>query len=132
MALEPEIKKAMAEAARLIQDLLQAQAPVAKRGGGSLRDSVRVLGGEGKGGNIVFRSKYKDYGVYLDYGTGPFDTYPKRGPFRRNPGSGVGQGGIKSRYWTSLDDTTRLRVRDIMKRATEQIIKTQLKRVKLK
>ena len=132
MALEPEIAKAMGDAARLIEELLRSQAPVAKRNGGTLRDSVKVIGGEGKSGNIIFRSTYKDYGVYLDYGTGPFNTYPKRGTFKRNPGSGVGQGGIRSRYWTSLDESTRLRVRDIMKKATEQIIRTQLKRVKIK
>lgn len=129
MATDPEITKAMGDAARLIQELLRSQAPVKT---GTLRDSVRVRGEEGKSGNIVFRSTYKDYGVYLDYGTGPFNTYPQRSAYRRNPGSGVGQGGIKPRFWTSLDESTRLRVRDIMKKATEQIIKTQLKRVKIK
>jgi len=129
MATDPEITKAMGDAARVIQELLRSQAPVKT---GTLRDSVRVVGQEGKSGNIVFKSTYKDYGVYLDYGTGPFNTYPQRGAYRRNPGSGVGQGGIKPRFWTSLDESTRLRVRDIMKKATEQIIRTQLKRVKIK
>lgn len=132
MAQEPEVTKAIGDAARIIQELLRSQAPVAASRGGTLRDSVRVRGEEGKSGNIIFRSTYKDYGVYLDYGTGDFDTYPKRGAFRRNPGSGVGKGGIMPRYWTSLDESTRLRVRDILKKATGQIIRTQLKRVKIK
>lgn len=132
MALPPEITKILGEASRLIQDVLEAQAPVAKIRGGTLRDSVRVIGGEGKSGNIIFKSSYKDYGVFLDYGTGPFDTYPRRGPFSGDPGSGVGEGGIRPRYWTSLDSSVKLRVRQIVKTATEQMIRIELKRVKIK
>ena len=129
MALDPVITKAMGDAARVIELVLQSQAP---RKNGTLRDSVNVVGGEGKSGNIIFRASYKDYGVYLDYGTGPFNTYPSRGRYNQRPGSGVGKGGIIPRYWTSLNDTVRMQVRRIIQQTTQELIRTELKRVKIK
>lgn len=129
MALDPVITKAMGDAARIIEQVLQSQAP---RKTGTLRDSVNVVGGEGKSGNIIFRASYKDYGVYLDYGTGPFNTYPSRGKYNPRPGSGVGKGGIIPRYWTSLNDTVRMQVRRIIQQTTQELIRTELKRVKIK
>jgi len=129
MALDPEITKAMGDAAGLIETLLQTQVPVKT---GTLRDSINVIGGEGKSGNIVFRASYKDYGVYLDYGTGPFKTYPNRGKFNPRPQSGVGRGGIFPRYWTSISEGVKLRIRDIIANATQDIIRKEIKRVKLK
>jgi len=114
-------------AARLIQDELVSQSPVKT---GALRESIRVtpVFTEDK---IIFRSSYEDYGVYVDLGTGPYYTEPTN---RRtwNPRPEKGTGGIIPRFWTSLNQTTRLDVMDILARATAEWTKFQLRRNKIR
>lgn len=123
MAIEPEIKKAMGDAARLIETLLKSQAP---KKTGSLAKSVRVTGEESKSGNIAFKSNYNRYGRFLDWGTLAESAYPNRGKW--NPRPGKGKGGIKPRFWTTINAATRDRVKQIMAAAASKIIKTQFRR----
>lgn len=123
MALEPEIKKAMGDAARVIESLLKFQAP---KKTGSLAKSVKVVGQETKSGNVSFQSNYNRYGRFLDWGTLAESAYPNRG--RWNPRPGKGRGGIKPRFWTTINAATRERVKQIMAAATSKVIKTQLRR----
>ena len=128
MSEEPEITKAMAEAARLVEYTLKEQAP---RKTGRLRDSISVTPSMTEAGNLSLKATYEEYGVFLDYGTGPFNTYPNRGRFNSSPKSGVGLGGIFPRYWTSLSSSVRLRATQIFREAVAKVTKMQLKRMKL-
>ncbi len=102
MSLDPDIRRAATTAARLTTTKLKSQAPVKT---GALRDSVRTRVAV-KGDNFSLIITYKPYGLYTDLGTGPYKTSPKN---RRgwNPKPGKGKGGIKPRFWTTLDKVWR-------------------------
>lgn len=123
MAIEPEIKKAMGDAARLIETLLKSQAP---KKTGALAKSVQITPKETPKGNIVFQSNYNRYGRFLDWGTLAESAYPNRGKW--NPRPGKGTGGIKPRFWTTINAATKQRIKQIMTAATAKVLKTQLRR----
>jgi len=98
MALDPDIRRAASTAARLTTTKLKSQAPVKT---GALRNSVRTQVIP-RGDAFTLQISYLPYGKFLDLGTGPYRTRPTN---RRawNPKPGKGKGGIKPRFWTTLD-----------------------------
>jgi hypothetical protein len=127
MALEPEITKALDQMSRLVERTLKTQAPYKT---GTLRDSIKVTGKETPNGNLVLNSSYERYGTYLDYGTGRYNKYPNRGAY--NPRPGKGTGGIKPRFWTTLPDTVKERIKMIIQKATGKMIASQFRRANRK
>jgi len=107
---------------RLIANNLQRQAP---RKTGELIRSIKVTGSyDGK--SVKFNSDYVPYGVYTDLGTGPYKA--KRSGGNWNPAPGKGRGGIKPRFWTTLDESTRQRVNKIISKVVSDFIKFNLYR----
>lgn len=125
MAINLDISKAAFMAARVYQTRLRFQAPVKT---GALRDSVAVVPLITSDG-VVFSTTYKTYGRYLDSGTGKYYRPNKRANWRARPGKG--QGGIKPRYWTNINDTVTLnRISDIFAKDVAKQIKQQLGKFK--
>ena len=120
MAEDPEIKRAMAEAARIIETLLKSQA--GKMKASSLAASIEVVPRE-KANRVTFTVDSIYYGKYLDMGTMD-ERANRRGAFDPNPGVGVG--GIKPRFWTTINAATRIRIKKIMEQAVKTVIRRQL------
>lgn len=124
MATDLDLNQPINMAARLIAANLRRQAPVDT---GALKRSIRVTG-TFTGKSIQFRYDYLYYGKFLDKGTGPYGVRGKgkRGQWDPNPGKG--RGGIKPRFWTSLEDSTKIRVKKIISNVIKQYIKTQFRK----
>lgn len=101
-----DTNKIINQVCKLIRLNLVKQVPVVS---GKLRASIKVSGKVTADG-ITFSSTYLGYGVYLDKGTGPYKS-KIRGEW--NPKPGKGKGGIKPRYWTTLEESTRKSIREI-------------------
>lgn len=127
MAQDPEITKALDQMATLVQRTLKSQSPFKT---GRLRDSIQVVGKETPNGNLVLNSSYEKYGTYLDWGTGRYNKFPNRGNY--NPRPGKGTGGIKPRFWTTLSDSVKERIKMIIQQATGKMIASQFRRANRK
>lgn len=106
--------------ARIMQNLLRRQAP---RKTGALKSSIKVSAKITNNG-VSFTTDYLPYGIYTNKGTGPYYT-EKIG--RWNPRPGKGRGGIKPRFWTAIDTTTRTQIADLMKKGLRQQIINEIK-----
>ncbi len=120
MAEDPELARAMAETARVIETLLKGQATKMKASG--LAKSIEVVSKD-KGGKVSFTVDSIYYGKFLDMGTMK-ERARRRGPFDPNPGVGVG--GIKPRFWSTVNTATRLRIKKIMEKAVKTFIRRKL------
>ena len=127
MAKNPYLEKAIKKAEELIKLVLKKQVPVKT---GSLKSSIKVKGSLSSNGNVLFRSDYKQYGVYVDLGTYDFKVTPsERKPFmgyRKN--TDPGKKGIMPQFWTSLTQLDRSRVSGIIGAALEDYLRFQLRR----
>jgi hypothetical protein len=135
MAQDLELSGPLNMAARLIEANLKRQAPVGKgtkkKPGGALKRSIKVKANY-TGESVQFRYSYLYYGVYVDKGTRPYGVYgkgSKPGPWNPNPGKG--EGGIKPRFWTSLENSTKIRVKRIISRVIGQYIRTQFSKQRI-
>ena len=122
---ELNLSQALNTAARLIEANLKRQAPVDT---GALKRSIKVKANY-TGESIQFRYDYLYYGVYVDKGTGPYGVYGKGNkPGQWNPRPGKGKGGIKPRFWTSLQDSTKIRIKKIIAKVIGEYIRTQFRK----
>lgn len=117
--LEIDVNEAINMAVRLTRDNLIRQVPVKT---GALRDSIQVSGGVKKN-QLTINSDYLFYGKFVDQGTGPYAT-KKRLTWRPRPGRG--RKGIRPRYWTTLEKSTRLEIKRIFERVIAQQIRVKL------
>jgi hypothetical protein len=98
--LDIDFKEAISMSSRLMTNNLKRQAPYKT---GALRNSVRV-NGTYNGTSLDFTISSLKYGVFLDRGTGLLRSKSKtRKPWNPKPGSGIGKGGIKPRWWMTLE-----------------------------
>jgi hypothetical protein len=127
MAKNPYLQKAIKRAEELITLVLKKQVPVRT---GTLKNSIKVKGSLSSNGNILFRSDYKQYGVYVDLGTYDFKVTPaERKPFmgyRKN--IDPNKKGIMPQFWTSLSQLNRAKVTGILGAALEDYLRFQLRR----
>lgn len=91
-----EFDQAISMSARLMAANLRRQAPVDT---GALRRSIKVQG-RMTGDRINFSITYLAYGKFTDMGTGRYHTRTRRS---WNPRPGRGRGGIKPRFWLTLE-----------------------------
>lgn len=124
MAEDINFSQALSTASRQITATLKRQVPVDT---GALKESISVKGNY-TGESIQFRYGYLKYGVYVDKGTGPYAVRGKGKTGEWNPRPGKGRGGIRPRFWTSLDGGTKSRVKRIIARVTAQFIRTQFRK----
>ena len=99
--MEIDLKKTYLKISRRLEAILRSQAPVDT---GRLRNSIAVVYNE-KGLTIMESS---GYGIFTHQGTGKYrkgNTYADtmKYPFNLNPG--IGQGGIKPRYWLNFKES---------------------------
>jgi hypothetical protein len=118
-----DIQGALDMASRIINASLRDQAPVKT---GALRDSIEVRAIQ-NGDTIQFVSSYLTYGIYVDLGTGPY-AVDEVGTNPWNPKPEKGEGGIIPRFWTSLEESTRLNVIEIVLQEIEKQIVFDLTR----
>ena len=119
--MELSLKPILPTIAKLMQDQLRRQAPVAT---GKLQKSVVVKAKESKDG-VQLVTGYLTYGIFTDSGTGRY-----RKPnldARWNPKPGKGQGGIKPRYWTNLDQAITIRIAQIIEKELAKQIRQSFK-----
>jgi len=119
-----DLTSAINMAARLIAANLRRQAPVAT---GALKRSIRVSGSY-TGDSIQFRYSYLYYGKFVDKGTGPYGVRGKGKTGQWNPNPGKGIGGIRPRFWTSLEDSVKKQVKKQVAKAIGQYIRTQFRK----
>jgi hypothetical protein len=103
------LKPVYAQISRKLEQILQGQAPVET---GNLRSQVSVTYDET---GFVINLGNAQYGIYLHEGTGMeassgagsdfTSAYLKMSDFAWNPRPGMGEGGIKPRYWMNFSDT---------------------------
>ena len=114
--MELSLKPVLPTIAKLMQDQLRKQAPVAT---GKLQQSVVVKAVESKDG-VQLVTGYLTYGIFTDEGTGRYRKPNPKAIFNPNPGKG--KGGIRPRYWTNLDKAITIRIaRIIEKEIAKQI-----------
>lgn len=124
---ESKIKSTLNMASRLIQANLKRQAPVDT---GALKKSIKVRGTY-TGNSIQFKYDYLYYGKFVDKGTG-LERYKKPGltpPW--NPKPGKGEGGIRPRFWTTLDKSIRSVVRKQINKIIKESILIEFRRITL-
>jgi hypothetical protein len=120
--MELTLKPILPTIAKLMQDQLRRQAPVAT---GALQKSVVVRAKESKDG-VQMVTGYLTYGIFTDSGTG---RYKKPNPNATwNPKPGKGKGGIKPRYWTNLDNAVTIRIDEIIEREIEKQIQQSFRK----
>jgi len=111
-----DLTSALQKAVAIIRTRIDLQVPV-KTGG--LKNSVKVYAQN----NEVY-IQYDDYGVFTNYGTGPY--YNGRYGQAQIPGtfSGYrkGKGGIQAQNWTSISLDEDIRINDIIE--TEAVNQT--------
>lgn len=108
-------------ASRLISAQLKRQAPVKT---GALKRSTKVkTEREEVDGEYIFTYNfdYLGYGIYTDLGTGQYAVDEDR---RRewNPAPGKGKGGIKPRFWTTIEQSVSDRVGDLLTDASQRAL----------
>ena len=127
MAQDLELSAQVNVAARLIQANLVRQVPVDT---GALKRSIKVKGTY-TGKSIQFRYDYLAYGKFVDKGTGPYGVSGKGRTGTWNPNPGKGTGGIRPRFWTSLESSIKIRVKSIISKVIGQYIKTQFNKKRI-
>lgn len=134
MAQDLELSAPLNMAARLIEANLRRQVPVGKgtkkKKGGALKRSIKVKANY-TGKSVQFRYSYNSYGVFVDKGTGPYAVRGKGRSGQWNPNPGKGTDGIKPRFWTSLESSTKIRVKKIISKVIGQYIKTQFNKKRI-
>ena len=121
MAAELNLSEAISMGARVMQANLRRQAPVDT---GDLKRSITVRGAyDGK--TLKFISNYLTYGKFTDLGTGPYKAN-KRGAW--NPRPGLGRGGIRPRFWTTIDRAIQVNLKKTIANIVKEHIKFQLSR----
>lgn len=119
--MELSLKPVLPTIAKIMQDQLRKQAPVATE---RLRKSVVVKAKESKDG-VQLVTGYLTYGIFTDSGTGRYNRPNPEAPW--NPKPGKGKGGIKPRYWTNLDDAITIRIARIIEKELARQIKKSFK-----
>lgn len=119
--MELSLKPVLPTIAKIMQDQLRKQAPVAT---GRLQKSVVVKAKESKDG-VQLVTGYLTYGIFTDSGTGRYNRPNPEAPW--NPKPGKGKGGIKPRYWTNLDDAITIRIARIIEKELARQIKKSFK-----
>ena len=120
--MELSLKPVLPTIAKIMQDQLRRQAPVAT---GTLQQSVVVRAVENADG-VQLITGYLNYGVFTDSGTG---RYRRPNPEARwNPKPGKGKGGIKPRYWTNLDNAVNIRIARIIEREIAKQIRQSFRK----
>lgn len=127
MAQDLELSGPLNMAARLIEANLKRQAPVDT---GALKRSIKVKANY-TGESVQFRYSYNTYGVFVDKGTGPYAVRGKGRTGSWNPRPGKGTDGIKPRFWTSLENSTKIRVKRIISKVINQYIRTQFSKQRI-
>lgn len=120
--MELSLKPVLPTIAKLMQDQLRRQAPVAT---GRLQQSVVVRARESEDG-VQMVTGYLNYGVFTDSGTGRYRR--PNNDARWNPKPGKGQGGIKPRYWTNLDNAVTIRIARIIEREIAKQIRNTFRK----
>jgi hypothetical protein len=121
MAAELNLSEAISMGARVMQANLRRQAPIKT---GNLKRSITVRGTyDGK--TLKFISDYLYYGKFTDLGTGPYKAN-KRGAW--NPKPGLGRGGIRPRFWTTIDRAVQASLKNTIAKIVKEHIKFQLSR----
>ena len=121
MAAELNLSEAISMGARVMQANLRRQAPVDT---GDLKRSITVRGAY-DGRTLKFISNYLTYGKFTDLGTGPYKAN-KRGAW--NPRPGLGRGGIRPRFWTTIDRAIQTNLKKTIANIVKEHIKFQLSR----
>jgi hypothetical protein len=131
MAEDLDFSQALNTASRLITANLKRQVPVGKgtkkKPGGALKRSIKVKG-TFTGESIQFRYSYLKYGVWVDKGTGIYGVYGKGKRGQWNPNPAEGKKGIRPRFWTTLEDSTRMRIKKIIAKVIGQYIRIQFRK----
>jgi hypothetical protein len=124
MAQDLELTQALNLSARLLADNLRKQVPVKT---GKLKRSIKVKANY-TGKSVQFRYDYERYGIWVDKGTRPYGVYGKgkNGPWNPNPGKGTG--GIRPRFWTSIETTVLVNVKRMMAKVIGQYIRIQFRK----
>ena len=116
--MDKEITKQANSIARLLEAELNKQKP--------FRKTVRVRAMV-KPNAIDFVYSYPEYGKYLDLGTERYRVdEAQRGPFSRSPGKGIG--GIKPRFWMTINESTKVRIAMMLETFMVNLINNELKR----
>ena len=117
--ISPIIEAAANLAARIIENELRAQAPSDK-----ISKGVSVIPAYSGGETDltvdfdIFLEEDVIYGIFLDGGT--LDLYDPNPDANWNPDPGVGEGGIKPRYWTNIPEEAQSRIDMIIETALEE------------
>ena len=122
MSIPAQLRAPLERCATLIRKNLQDQVPVKT---GALKRSIRVRPVETSDG-YAFKASYKQYGIYVDRGTGPYATQ-RRGKWNSTPGKG--KGGIRPRFWSTIAASTITRVKKILEKAVDDYVIFELKRI---
>ena len=120
--MELSLKPILPTIAKLMQDQLRKQAPVAT---GKLQRSVVVKAKEDKDG-VQLVTGYLTYGIFTDSGTKRFHRPNNNAKW--NPKPGKGKGGIKPRYWTNLDNAVTIRIARIIERELAKQIRQSFRK----
>lgn len=116
--MEKQIRREAAIIARMLEAELNKQKPFSKR----VRVKAVVTAS-----TIEFVYSYPEYGNYLDLGTERYRvSEANRKSFNKNPGTGIG--GIKPRFWMSINTSTKTRINMILKSAFTRLINEELKK----
>ena len=108
-------------ASRMVSLQLRRQAPVRS---GRLKNSVRVSTDRNRDG-FIFTTTYEGYGIFTDLGTGKYGvSEAQRGDW--NPTPGKGKGGIKPRFWLSLDTIFMNSISDIYEEALLKSVEEEI------
>lgn len=120
---EIKLDAAISMGARVIAANLRRQVPVKT---GALKRSISVRG-YFEGGSLKFSSDYLRYGIFTDLGTGRYRA-TKRSGFMPNPGKG--KGGIRPRFWTTLERSVSVNIKKTVTKIVKDYIRFQLTRSK--
>lgn len=120
--MELSLKPVLPTIAKLMQDQLRRQAPVAT---GQLQKSVVVRAKESPDG-VQLVTGFLTYGIFTDSGTGRYNRPNPNARF--NPKPGKGKGGIKPRYWTNLDNAVTIRIARIIEREIAKQIRNTFRK----
>jgi hypothetical protein len=116
--MEKEITKQANSIARLLEAELNKQKPFSK--------TVRVRAIV-KSNAIDFVYSYPVYGKFLDLGTERYRVdEAQRGAFSRSPGKGIG--GIKPRFWMTINESTKVRIAMMLETFMVNLINNELKK----
>lgn len=119
MAGIAELKPTYLKISRRLEAILRSQAK------GSLKNSVAVVYDEN--GLTIMESS--GYGIYTHRGTGKYkkgNTYADTMNYKYDPDPGVGEGGIRPRYWLNFSQAVWQQVDDEIAKAIGLILQAQI------